>query len=57
MYRAGGPGSTVIRSVSTSRIASPASKTACGTSAAPLTRQASSPALKPNVWKNGFTTR
>ena len=47
----------MIRSASASRIASPASNTACGTSAAPLTRQARMPALKPNVWKNGFTTR
>jgi hypothetical protein len=47
----------VIRSACTSRIASPGSNTACGTSAAPLTRQARMPALKPNVWKNGFTTR
>ena len=47
----------MIRSASASRIASPASNTACGTSAAPLTRQARMPALKPNVWKNGLTTR
>jgi hypothetical protein len=35
----------VIRSASISRIVSPASKTACGTIAAPLTRQATMPAL------------
>ena len=47
----------MIRIASISRIACPASKTGCGTSVAPLTRQASRPALKPKVWKNGFTTR
>jgi len=54
---AGAPGSTVIRAASISRMACPASKTACGTRAAPLTRQARMPALKPKVWKNGFTAR
>ena len=47
----------MIRSVSISRIARAASKTAIGTMVAPLTRQARMPALKPKLWKNGFTTR
>ena len=33
------------------------SKTGTGTTVAPTIRLASSPALYPNVWKKGFTTR
>ena len=56
-YSVGGPGSTEMRSLATWASTGGTSNTGSGTMVAPLMKQATMPALYPNVWKNGLTTR
>ncbi len=53
----GGPGSIVTRSRATVAMTAATSKTAWGSRVALVKAQASTPDLRPAVWKNGYTHR
>ena len=56
-YSVGGPGRTVTRSGATRASTRSTSKTGSGSMVAPLATLARMPALRPNMWKYGFTCR